>query len=351
MKPSCSFLKNARAGARVFLAALLIATGTASAEEPAAASSPAPGGTPAALSSSGLPVLTIHEAAAPSPDHQIRIGDRVTLQLELGTLDPGQAKTVLKAEDASKKPEDSGWFIDPSTLNQGGVLRFVASPLKGGELPLPSLVLYAPEDRAIARTAPLTLKVAAPAQSDSGKPDLLDVLPVDLPLRYRILLVFLLAGLAVAGYFGYRAWKRRQRAEKPAKLPLVQKEPDHLAALRKLDILFDAHPFTPANLKIVSFGVSEILKEFFSRRFRIDALESTTDEMMALLKRESLSHEHLREIRNLFDELDLYKFTDIGSYPRVYPEIHEGLKLKAQIIIQKWTLVIAQPGPESKVQP
>jgi hypothetical protein len=341
LKPSCFFSNDAKTGAKVFLTGLLIASGAVLADEPASlrGNEPAP-----AASVSGPPVLTVHETGASSPDHQIRIGDRVTLQVELGPVDPDAAKPTLKLEDSSKKPEDSGWFIDPSTLHQGGVLRFVVSPLKGGALTLPPLILSDSGNRTLARTAPFTLTVTAPANPDTGTPDLLDVITIGLPLRYRILIALLLVACGVAAIYGYRAWKKRKRPAKPVALPALQKEPDHLIALRKLDVLFDAHPFTPENLKIVSFGVSEILKEFFSRRFGIEALEATTDEMMGLLGHNRLAPEQLREIRNLFDELDLYKFTKVESYPRLFPEIHDGLRLKAQVIIQKWAPRAAEPG-------
>ncbi|NDF16196.1 hypothetical protein EB061_12910, partial [bacterium] len=112
------------------------------------------------------------------------MGDRVTLQVELGTLGADPSKLSIKPEDAATKPEDSGWFIDPSTLSQGGILRFVVSPLKGGSLTLPALMISGSEDRVLAKTVPFAMTVTAPATSDTGKPDLLDVLSVQLPLRY-----------------------------------------------------------------------------------------------------------------------------------------------------------------------
>ena len=293
-----------------------------------------------------LPEFGIHEAGTASPDHQIRVGDRVTLQIELkGQLaEPGPTLT-LKPAKAEEKPEDLGWFMDPSTLNQNGILRFVVSPLKGGSLTLPSLFISNAEDKPLAKTSPFTLTVIAPTQADTGKPDLLDVISIGLPFRYWVLLAVALLLLAGLGWSLYLRYQKLKRAEKPSHLPVIKAEPDHLIALRKLDTLFGAHPFSPENLKRVSFGVSEILKEFFSRRFQIDALESTTDEMILLLRKEALSSEQLREIQTLFNELDLYKFTKIESYPKVYPETQDALKIKAQVLIQKWALIIAEPQP------
>jgi hypothetical protein len=271
------------------------------------------------------------------------VGDRVTLQIELkgDVAEPGPVLS-LKPDKPEEKLEDSGWFIDPSTLNQNGILKFVVSPLKGGALTLPALLISNSEGRGLAKTLPFTLNVTAPTQAETGKPDLLDVISIGLPLRYWILLISLILLLGIGIVYAYRRYQKLKQTEKPRDLPVIQVEPDHLIALRKLDVLFGAHPFSPENLKIISFGVSEILKEFFSRRFHVDAQESTTDEMIILLRAELLNTEQLREIQILFNELDLFKFTKIESYPKIYPETLDALKIKAQVLIQKWALITTE---------
>jgi len=337
LKLSCFFSNVVKPAAKTLVAGCLLVMGPAFAAEPSEIPHPTPS------QESALPEFEIHESGAASPDHQVRVGDRVTLQIELKDqlAEPGPTLT-LKPAKIEEKPEDQGWFVDPSTLNQNGILRFIVSPLKGGSLTLPPLLISNPEDKVLAKTKPFTLTVIAPTQTDSGKPDLLDVISIGLPLRYWILLIVVLLLLTAGGIYAYRRYQKLKNAEKPEVRPIIQSEPDHLIALRKLDILFDAHPFSSENLKVVSFGVSEILKEFFSRRFHIDAQESTTDEMIVLLRKEALSSDQLREIQVLFNELDLYKFTKVESYPKVYAETQDTLKIKAQVLIQKWALVIAE---------
>ena len=121
-------------------------------------------------------------------------------------------------------------------------------------------------------------------------------------------------------------------------VPVMKKESDHALALRSLELLFKKYPFSYENLKPVSFGISEILKNFFSSRFTIDAREATPDEMIALLRKEAIPREGLQEILNLFNDLDLIKFTKESDSGHFKEHHYQDFKIKAQSIIQKWAL-------------
>ncbi len=337
LKPFCFFFSAGRPHGKALLAGALVAWTTLFAE----ASPPA---VDASALPPALPELAVIQAGHNSADHEIRIGDRITFQVALGTLQTeASGPLILEPPKDTPKPEDAGWFLDPSTLSQGGTLRFVASPLKGGEIALPSLLVSDSSGRPIAKTAPLNLKVLAPVDSKTGEPDLVDVIPISLPLRFWILFAFLFALVVAGSVWMLRKIRARRRNRKPKDLPLVPKEPDHVIALRKLDLLFDSGADSDDHLKRVSFGTSEILKEFFSKRFGIDAMESTTGEMLLLLKRkESMGPQQLDEIRQLFEELDLYKFTKTQQYLKNDPLIREDLKIRARLLVQKWALVIRE---------
>ena len=70
------------------------------------------------------------------------------------------------------------------------------------------------------------------------------------------------------------------------------------------------------------FGISEILKTYLGERYRVDAVESTTREMIAALEeRRSIGDPQLDRLESIFSKLDLVKFTDHIPLP------DEGLKL------------------------
>ena len=282
--------------------------------------------------------LEVREASARESEKEIQVGDRLTLQAELkGTpIEPGE-KLVLKPLD-EKAFQDSGWFLDPATLNQGGSVRFLASPLKGGELVFPALSISDESGKLLAKTRSSMFKVKGFEVSQEEEPRLLDVVSISLPKRYWVFGFLLLLSAALLLRV---LWKRIQAAKKAAPSPPpvpARLELDHERAIRKLEELFDGLPFAPEALKPLSFGISEILKEFFSKRFHVEALESTTDEMLSLLRREALTLEQLRAIQLLFTELDHFKFLKTSDYPRVTEETRTNLKIKATLIIQKWAL-------------
>lgn len=319
----------------VFLAGLLSGFfGAAALALDSGTPTPAQIGTEVPLSISGVS----------SSDPKAKIGDRLTFQADLNPVS-GQAGQIinLKPADEKTKLEEEGWYLVQGTLNQNGLLRFIASPLRTGKAILPSLSILDEEGRVIGKTKPFSLTVEGPEVQANEKPDFMDVVDLRLPLRYWIYLSLLLAAFGILVRILYLRYKRRPVRTKPAPVREPTPEPDHILALRKIDELYVRHPFSPANLKFVSFGLSEIIKEFFSKRFKVDALESTTDEMINLLRREALSGEQLRAIQLLFLELDQFKFTKIEDYPSFTEETHSHLKVKATLIIQKWALG-ATPG-------
>ena len=307
------------------------------------------GATPPATESlpqpSTLPEIVITESGASNSGQKPKIGDRITFQADLksGPVLSGQIIT-LKPLDQKLELESQGWYLVQGTLNQNGLVRFIASPLKAGELILPPLVIIGSEGKEIARTVPFSISVDGPVANPNEKPQFIEVIALSLPLRYWIYLGVILILLGVLIRYLFLLYKRNRKPAIHVSAPILPTEPDHILALRKIDDLYIRHPFSAENLKVVSFGVSEIIKEFFSRRFKIDALESTTDEMIMLLRREALSGDQLRAIQLLFQELDQFKFTKIEDYPPVYEETHTNLKVKATLIIQKWALAVKEDG-------
>ncbi len=333
LKPCYFFSNDVKRSVKIGLLALFAILTSGAAD-------PNPQPTPAAL-----PELTLHEVGAGDPTHEFQVGDRITLQAELkeAALDAGQT-LELKPADPNLKLEDAGWYLDPSTLNQSGVFRFIASPLKGGALTLPSLLISKTGSPPLAKTIAINLKIKETKGQPNEKPDLLDVVNVPLPPLYWVILLAGSALLFALIFWLIRRYLKNRAKPKPRDIPIIPVIPDHEIALRKLDDLFSGLPFNPENLKIFSFGVSEILKEFFSRRFQIDALESTSDEMIRLLRKESLSPDQIREIQNLFLELDQFKFIKVESYPSVSEETSENIKIQSRLIVQKWAFISKGTG-------
>ena len=308
---------------------------------------PEPTSTPEDLSR--LPDFQVQEIQKSASNGQYQIGDRIPLAVEIkaDNVESGESLN-LKLPEGTTKLEDLGWYLDPSTQFVGRSFRFLAAPIQTGKLTLPVLLVMKANDVAIGKTTPYTIQVSGPAEAkDKQGAELIDPSSVGLAAKYWIL--FSLAGVAILALIGLgiRKYLKTRTKAKPTVVPVVVHDPLHITAMKKIDNLYRTYPFTLDNLKPISFGVSEILKEFFSKRFQVEAQESTTDEMIELLRKQALSGENLREIQTLFSDLDLVKFTKSENYTHFDEDKYNEFKVKANLIIQKWAVRVHQ----SEVRP
>ena len=84
--------------------------------------------------------------------------------------------------------------------------------------------------------------------------------------------------------------------------------------------------------------VSQILKNFFSARFKVDAKESTSDEMIELLRNEALPSTELKKIAVLFQNLDLIKFTELPYHQHFQKSDHLEFKEISKTLIETWAM-------------
>jgi hypothetical protein len=301
-----------------------------------AAEAPAPSATP---DISRLPEFTIQEVQKNAANGQYQIGDRIPLSIEIKSdqADAGEALS-LKLPDDNEKLEDLGWYIDPSTQSLGTSFRFLVSPIQTGRMTLPTLLIMKADNIAIGKTTPYVIQVSGPTEKDAKEAELIDPSSIGLAAKYWVL--FSAIGIAVLGllFYGIRKFIKSRQKDGGISVPVRHRDPDHVLALKKIEALYAEHAYSLENLKPVGFGVSEILKEFFENRFKVEALESTTDEMVELLRKEAISGESLREIQLLFQDLDLVKFTKRENYSHFDEQKYLDFKVKANHIIQKWAL-------------
>jgi len=173
--------------------------------------------------------------------------------------------------------------------------------------------------------------------------ELTDLAPIDPIIRryfpgfyFRyILLIFSLAVLiyTLTGLIKNRPEKtiNWQFSEKPAL-------PAHEIALKKLQLLASSGYCEQGEIKLFYSELSFITREYIENRFRVAALESTTDELMRAiqpyLKAES-QHKSLNEILSL---ADLVKFAK--AEPPA--DIHVVMLQKAMELVDQTTLVTPQ---------
>jgi hypothetical protein len=127
----------------------------------------------------------------------------------------------------------------------------------------------------------------------------------------RQLTIGLLLGVVLGGLLAYliRRWQRRPKVvpAPPPRLPWV-------VALEELDELRRSSLLTEGRNDEHFDRVSDCVRKYLGARYGFDGLESTTDEMRALLKRVRPPVPELKKIAAFLSDCDLVKFA------RVLPE-------------------------------
>ena len=89
----------------------------------------------------------------------------------------------------------------------------------------------------------------------------------------------------------------------------ASREPAHIVALRKLDVLRSNALWVPEKQKMFYTGVTDALREYISVRYGISAMEMTTAELFNEIKGvEGVSSEQIVQIKELFETADFVKF-------------------------------------------
>jgi hypothetical protein len=246
-------------------------------------------------------------------DAAIRVGDSLDLRVAgLSAKDGNKEIKALGVPPGTEDLNDSGWDLSLNIAADGS-LHVKANVLKSGRLSLPSLALQDASGKSLARTNPISLDVESViSKNDPKKDEPGDVQPpVSLVFPIWVMILAGILGLLVVAGVIY-AFVRMSRKKRP-EIPRVvesKKSEDEIAFSQLLEL--ERSPWIErGEYKKYYFRVSEILKNYLGSRYHFDAPESTTHEMMDLMRGKKIADDLvLRQIENLFLEMDVIKFTD-----------------------------------------
>jgi hypothetical protein len=111
--------------------------------------------------------------------------------------------------------------------------------------------------------------------------------------------------------------RRRRTATAP---PPPPPRPAHELALEQLQQLRGAGLWQRGEIKAFHSQLSHIVREYLEGRFAIPALESTTDEILAALRRTDLAEEWRLRLRQMLQTADLVKFAKAVPPENVHEE-------------------------------
>ena len=133
--------------------------------------------------------------------------------------------------------------------------------------------------------------------------------PLRLPLTWKEISLYtgiavLLAAIIYAAYYSRKKFKKKPQDDKV----IVPPRAAHIVAFEKLRALEEERLWQQGDVKEFYSAATEIVREYFERRFEILALEMTTDEVIDQLRTKSGDTGTLRDIAVLLSDADLVKF-------------------------------------------
>lgn len=155
------------------------------------------------------------------------------------------------------------------------------------------------------KTAPifLTVKSVVRGQPPTDIRGIKAVLPLGVSRTLLIMIASLLA-LAAAAFFVYRFLQKPKTQITAPQTPLTAEE----LAFLSLNQLMDSDLLRRGKVKEYYLKLSEILRTYFEARHQILAVESTTYEIMLLLKDKGIDPDLRAKIAEVLEAADLAKF-------------------------------------------
>ncbi len=239
----------------------------------------------------------------------LTVGDRLTYtvtvehspDIQVLSSIPPPASDILeikKTEDISRKEKKKIISGKKFTLTTYRLGEFILDPVT---------IQYRKEGQPIksVQTNKLYLTVKSIA---GGKPqeDIRDIKSV-VPLVFhpgKWLVILMVLAVLAAGYGIYRRFFRNRKAAGPPPSPLTPEQ----EALLRLTELFESDLLKKGMTKQYYLKLSEILRVFFEKRYRILAVELTTFETLRALRPIHIDPALYQKIQYVLESADLAKF-------------------------------------------
>ena len=264
--------------------------------------------------------------------------------------------TVRHAPDAEVRwpdPVDTGPFelldepVTRSVAANGSVessleLRVAAFEL--GELSFPVLdleVVDAGGEATALATEAAAVTIASVGRDEGG--DIRDIKgPLAIPFAVATLLPWIAALLAVAAVAAWLYRRYRRRSGPEALVPALPPRPADEVAREALDALEAAGLLERGEIKTYHIRLSDIVRVYVEGRFRVDAMEMTTGEVIDGLLRTDADRGAVADVRRVLDRCDLVKFAKLRP---AIPDCRELLPLARRVVDVTTPAEPAPAGP------
>ena len=135
--------------------------------------------------------------------------------------------------------------------------------------------------------------------------------PMEEPFDWREAIPYVLWGLAILALVGAIVWliikltrKKPVTVEKKPKVVI----PPHIKALQALNELRGQNLWQEGKVKQYHSAISEILRTYIEERYKLNALEQTTEEILTSLRTVVIDSESKAKLKQILTLADLVKF-------------------------------------------
>ncbi len=135
---------------------------------------------------------------------------------------------------------------------------------------------------------------------------------IEIPNTWRdyLWILWTLIGVILAIFTIWYFMKRKSKSEEEKEevfIPTI-KEPAHIIAIRKLEILDKTEIWKEGKIKEYQSELTNIIREYLEGRYQINALEMTSTEIVIAIDKEASMKGQSEKLRNILTVADLVKF-------------------------------------------
>jgi len=180
-----------------------------------------------------------------------------------------------------------------------------------GEFEIPPVEIeYIDENKnkGIIKSEPMIIKVVPVKRRPDDKDDIRDIKkPIYIKTYLWLYILITVLLIAIVAYAVYWYIKRKPEVKEEIKEE-VKRLPEDIEALNRIEEIVSKGYLENGQIKQFYFELSEIIREYLSRRYQIPTLERTTSEILYDLQKVIYGSELYKKFYNFFYECDMVKF-------------------------------------------
>lgn len=259
------------------------------------------------------------------------IGDYINYNIEIRSTSDLQIKTPdltdsLKNLELLKINNPARFKQDDKNITQ---FSYILSCYDSVEVTIPAISIYYKSKTdsvyKISFTNPVTFTVhTVPVKHQEDIKDVKEPITIPYDWKFLLLIAFIILILLVLAVIFYRRYKKKKSLI-PVKKKIIM-IPAHVAALSQLDKLESEKLWQNGKVKEYHSRITEIIRDYFSKRFNLPALELTTTESIQLLKRVREAKNVVQITNEFLNNADLVKFAKFIPMDSINQEMMQQAK-------------------------